>query len=175
MVLVPSTDDLTNLYPIPQPKYKRSLQVEGMHYTSNPGLITLTGRQNYEINLINTDILQYIDENRTGHAVKEVLQDNLDVYFKQPFLLTNAHEEPFDETNLNNLYNEGKFGNIVVISSNRDAPFAREVRGRVFVNIGSLGIDHANSLNEHYMALVSIYDGEGPVCQRVKVESLRMW
>ena len=27
MVFVPSTDDLTNIYPIPQPKYGRNLQV----------------------------------------------------------------------------------------------------------------------------------------------------
>jgi len=59
VIFVPSTDDLTNIYPIPQPKYNRSLQVEGkrMHYTSNPGVMLLHGaRQNYEINLINTDL-----------------------------------------------------------------------------------------------------------------------
>lgn len=98
----------------------------------------------------------------------------MDAYFKQPFYLVNAQDEPFDETNLTKLYNQGKFGDIVVSCSHRDAPFAREVRGRVFVNIGSLGIDHPNNAGQHYMTLVSIYDGEGPVAQRVKVESLKM-
>lgn len=99
MIIVPSTEDLTNLYPIPQPKYDITLQVESkkMHYTSNPGLITLTGgKQTYEINVINTDLLQYISENRAGHAVKESTQDNLEAYFKQPFYLVNAQDEPFD-------------------------------------------------------------------------------
>ena len=38
------------------------------------------------------DLLNYIDENRTGMAVKSVLQDNLENYLKQPFLTTNAEE-----------------------------------------------------------------------------------
>jgi desulfoferrodoxin (superoxide reductase-like protein) len=88
--------------------------------------------------------------------------------------MNNAQDEPFDETNLAGLYNAGKFGSIVVTSSHRDPPFAKEARGRVYVNIGSLGIDHPNTLDRHYMALVSIYDGEGPVAQRIKVESLTM-
>lgn len=96
VVFVPSTDDLTNIYPIPQPKYNRNLQVEGkkMHYTSNPGIMTLTGaRQTYEIDLINTNLLQYLEENRIGCAQgKEQDKENLAAYFKQPFYLTNAHE-----------------------------------------------------------------------------------
>lgn len=82
--------------------------------------------------------------------------------------------EPFDETNLPGVYNAGKFGHIIVISSYRDHPYAVEIRGRLFVNIGSLGIDESNLTNKHYMTLVSIYDGEGPVSKRVKVESMTM-
>lgn len=173
---MPSTEDINSLYPIPQPRYNRSLHVEGkkLHYTSNPGLVFLNGaRQVYELNLINSDLHEYMNENRVGQP-SNMLQDNLDAYFRQPFYMTNAHEEPFDETNLPGLYNGGEFGHIVVTSSRKDAPFAREIRGRLFVNIGSLGIDQANSNDHHYMTLVSIYDGEGPVAQRVKVESLKM-
>lgn len=34
-----------------------------------------------------------------------MMQENIETYFKQPFYLTNAMDEPFDETNLPNLYN----------------------------------------------------------------------
>ena len=40
-------------------------------------------------------------------------------------------------------------------------PFARKVKGRVFVNIGSLGIDF-HTMEKKYMTLVSIYQGTGP-------------
>lgn len=69
------------MYPIPQPKYNENIQVKekekNIHYTSNPGILKLNGRQNYEINLINSDILQYIDESRSGKAMNEILQENL--------------------------------------------------------------------------------------------------
>jgi hypothetical protein len=97
----------------------------------------------------------------------------LDAYFKQPFLLTNAHEQPFDETNLPGLFNKGLFGDIVVTSSERSPPYAREIKGRVFVNIGSLGIEHHDT-GKHFMTLLSIYDGEGPKGHRTKVETLSM-
>ena len=44
-------------------------------------------------------------------------------------------------------------------SSHRDPPFAREIKGRVYVNIGSLGIDEPNLTAKHYLTLLSIYDG----------------
>lgn len=175
VIFVPSTDDLTNIYPIPQPKYNRSLQVEGkrMHYTSNPGVMLLHGaRQNYEINLINTDLLHYIEENRIGLGQQD--KDSLIAYFKQPFYLTNVQDEPFDETNLPGLFNNGKFGNIVVAVSSQKPPSAHEIKGKVFVSIGALGMDQPNNEDQHYLTLISIYDGEGPVAQRVKVESLKM-
>jgi hypothetical protein len=77
---VPSTEDLVNIYPIPQPKYSYDVQLSSkkIHYTSNPGHLVLSGaKQNYTMNLINTDVLNYIDEQRTGRAINEVLQDNL--------------------------------------------------------------------------------------------------
>jgi hypothetical protein len=46
-----------------------------MHYTSNPGLISLMGaRQCYEINVVNSDLYQYIDENRVGKPINLLLQ-----------------------------------------------------------------------------------------------------
>lgn len=78
IIFVPSTDDITNIYPIPQPKYNRNLQVEGkkVHYTSNPGIMILgAARQVYEINLINSDLLQYIKENKIGCALDQQHQE----------------------------------------------------------------------------------------------------
>lgn len=40
------------------------------------------------------------------------------------------------------------------------------------VNVGSLGIETNFDLN-HYMAIISIYEGEGPVSERVKVETIQ--
>ena len=179
LVFVPSTEDISNIYPIPQPRLgeKKGGREEDdkvrVHHTSNPGTISLQGaKQSYEISLVNCDLIHYIDENRTGRALGDVLQDNLDSYFKQPFYLSNAQEEPFDETNLPGLYNRGDFGHIVVASSRRAPPLAREVRGRVYVSIGALAIDQPNPEEKHYMTLLSIYDGSGPVAPRVKVEAL---
>lgn len=124
---MPSTDDLVSLHPIPQPKYSfPGDEDRRVHFTSNPGSLTLQGsRQDYNIDLINSDLLYYIDENKSGRAGGEVLMDNLDAYFKQPFLLTNANEQPFDETNLPGLFNKGHFGDIIVTSSERSPPYAR--------------------------------------------------
>lgn len=38
---MPSTDDLTTLYPIPQPKfsYSQDFLQKNIHFTTNPGLI----------------------------------------------------------------------------------------------------------------------------------------
>jgi hypothetical protein len=43
IVFVPSVEDLTNNYPIPQPRYtkSRSLDEDNIHFTSNPGLLHL--------------------------------------------------------------------------------------------------------------------------------------
>jgi hypothetical protein len=124
--------------------------------------------------MVNLDVLNYIDETRTGNPIKSVLHDNLETYFKQPFYLTNAMDEPFDETNIPALYNQGSFGDIIVTSSRKNPPFAAEVRGKVFINVGCLGIDEPNLTNKHYATLVSIYDGLGPVGPRTKVETISM-
>jgi hypothetical protein len=88
---------------------------------------------------------------------------------KQPFYITNTLDDsPFDETNLNEVFNNGEFGNIVVMSSKMLPPFARKVKGRIFVNIGSLGIDF-HVMDKKYMTLVSIYQGSGPSNERIKV------
>lgn len=89
---MPSTDDLTSLYPVPQPKYSFSQELlqNNLLFTSNPGIIELKAREKIIINLVNLDLLNYIDENRAGRAQIEVMQDNLETYFKQPFYLTNT-------------------------------------------------------------------------------------
>jgi len=92
----------------------------------------------------------------------------------QPFFLTNTMDEPFDETNLPALYNFGKFGDIIVTSSRKNPPFASEVNGKVFINVGSLRMDQPNETGRHYMTLVSIFDGTGPISERTKVETLSM-
>ena len=93
IVILPSTDDLTNYYPIPQPKHPLWTQVflKNVHFTSNPGFIHLAGaRENIKIDLLNLDLLSYIDENRTGNPIKNIMQENLETYLMQPFFLTNT-------------------------------------------------------------------------------------
>ena len=64
IVLMPSTEDLISYYPIPQPKFsifKEFLQ-KNMHFTTNPGIITLSaGSSKIKINMLNIDLLNYID------------------------------------------------------------------------------------------------------------------
>jgi hypothetical protein len=79
-----------------------------------------------------------------------------------------------DETNFSELFNKGEFGNVIVMSSQRHPVFAHKVKGnKVFVNIGSLGIDfHAQE--KHFMTLLSLYDGEGEVADRIRVDAIVM-
>ena len=142
---------------------------------SNPGQIMLHGgREKVEINVINSDILHYIDEYKTGRGGSDVLMDNLESYFRQPFLVSNTIEGHFDEVNLPSVYNKGKFGNIIVTSSRHNPPFARQVKGRLYVNVGSLGIDSPHQAAKHFMTMLSVFEGEGSLTDRVKVETLTM-
>lgn len=93
MVFLPSTEDIGHIYPIPQPMYPYCNDIEGnaVRFVSNPGQIILHGgREKVEINVINSDLLQYIDEYKTGRAGGDVLMDNLESYFRQPFLVSNT-------------------------------------------------------------------------------------
>ena len=96
LVFMPSSDDLASFYPIPQPKYELEEYISNIHLTSNPGHLTLKGGvKNIRIDMVNTDILSYIDEHKTGIPTRPVMQENIETYFKQPFLLTNTLDEPF--------------------------------------------------------------------------------
>lgn len=44
----------------------------------------------------------------------------------------------------------------------------------MYTSIGALSIDLPNPEEKHYMTLLSIYDGSGPVAPRVKVEALTL-
>lgn len=92
---------------------------------------------------------------------------------KQPFWLTNTttSQDPFDELNIGNLFNNGNFGDLVVFSSNTSPPFVNEVNGRIMLNIGSLGVDY-HYTGKNYIVFASIYEGDGPVAQRIKIESI---
>jgi hypothetical protein len=60
------------------------------------------------------------------------------------------------------------------MSSQRHPAFAHKVKGnKIFVNIGSLGIDY-HALEKHFMTLMSIYDGQGDVSERIKIDSIVM-
>lgn len=83
----------------------------------------------------------------------------METYLKQPFLLNNTlSDDPFDEVNMGGLYNSGKFGDLVIFSSQNSPPFVNEIKGRIVLNIGSLGVDYHYTGN-HYMAIASIYEG----------------
>ena len=92
-MFLPSTEDIGHIYPIPQPMYPyyNDIEGKGVHLVSNPGQIMLHGgREKVEINVINSDILHYIDEYKTGRGGSDVLMDNLESYFRQPFLVSNT-------------------------------------------------------------------------------------
>lgn len=64
IVFMPSTEDIGHIYPVPQPAYpyRDDIEGKGVHLVSNPGHIRLRGGQReVKINLINTDLLQYMD------------------------------------------------------------------------------------------------------------------
>ncbi len=60
------------------------------------------------------------------------------------------------------------------MSSNSHPVFAHKIKGKAFVNIGSLGVD-GHVMGKHYITIMSVYDGQGEVSERVKVEALIMW
>ena len=128
---------------------------------------------------MNHDILKYIDDNKGGRfGMGDILTENFENYFKQPFVLTNGcQNEPFDETNLPLLYNEGDHADIVIQSSTVSPPFATKVGRRMVVNIGSFGFEK-NMTDKHYLTMLSIYAAEdgtsSPISQRTKVESILM-
>lgn len=170
LYILPSTEDVVSLYPIPQAPYQPESNIEGAKFLSNPARMTIRGRASHcKINLVNYDLLKYIDTFKAGKATKDVRAENLETYLKQPFLLNNTMtDDPFDEVNMGALYNGGDFGDLVVFSSVHSPPFVNVVDGRIVLNIGSLGVDY-NFTASHYMALVSIYEGEGRACERVKI------
>ena len=57
-------------------------------------------------------------------------------------------------------------------ASRNKPPFVCQAKGKIFVNIGCLGIDSQS--DDHNMVLMSVYDGSGPLNLRTKVESLSM-
>ncbi len=54
-------------------------------------------------------------------------------------------------------------------TSRKNPPFTKQVKDKLFINIGSLGIDEELYGSKHFMTLVSIFDGDGSVGQRTKV------
>jgi hypothetical protein len=66
------------------------------------------------------------------------------------------------------MYNDGSYGDIIITTSNFSPPFAKTVQGRVFVNVGSLGMEN-HETGKHYMSLISLYEGEGSVADTTKV------
>lgn len=67
------------------------------------------------------------------------------------------------------MFNRGNFGNVIVMSSQRSPVFAHKVKGnKLFINIGSLGVDY-HAQDKHFMTLMSVYDGEGDVSDRIRV------
>lgn len=129
--------------------------------------------QRVRLSLVNYDILSYIDRNYGGSSSKKLELANIESYLKQPFLIANTAENGFDEVNLSSLYNGFDFGDIVVTSSSYSPSYAHEVNGVLFVNVGSLGIEE-NFTKRHYLTVVSIYEGEGGVSGRTRVDVIEM-
>jgi hypothetical protein len=72
-MILPSTDDVISLYPIPQPPF--DLKTKSMvKFASNPATVRLeSGRTECKMNIINYDLIHYIDESKCGKATKEAL------------------------------------------------------------------------------------------------------
>lgn len=62
-----------------------------------------------KIDLINYDILKYMDTHKVGRAGNDLRKENIEAYLKQPFFLTNStvSTDPIDEVNIPALYNNG--------------------------------------------------------------------
>lgn len=92
-LIMPSTDDVISMYPIPQPSFDFRPKPQ-IKFVSNPCTVKILGSK-YEckINFINYDLIHYIDESKCGRSTKEVLIENIETYLKQPFLITNTFED----------------------------------------------------------------------------------
>ena len=66
------------------------------------------------------------------------------------------------------MFNEGKFGDIIIISSKTHPPFTQRVKDKIFMNVGSLGIDYHRE-GKHFMQIVSLFNGQGSISERVRV------
>lgn len=70
ILVIPSTDDAISLHPIPQPPYDlRSKSIA--KFASNPTTIRLElNKTECKLNIINYDLIHYIDESKCGRATK---------------------------------------------------------------------------------------------------------
>lgn len=72
---MPSTDDVTSLYPLPQPAYETDSRIDNVRFISNPSTMDVQGRRSHcKIDLVNYDILKYIDTYKGGKATKDLRQ-----------------------------------------------------------------------------------------------------
>lgn len=75
---MPSIDDVVSLYPLPQPAYESESRIENVKFISNPSTMEVQGRRSLcKIDLVNYDILKYIDTFKAGKATKDLRQENL--------------------------------------------------------------------------------------------------
>jgi hypothetical protein len=67
-------EDVISLYPIPQPSYEPEDRKIRVKYLSNPASIKLEGRgTSCQVDLINYDIIKYIDTHKLGKPTKQLL------------------------------------------------------------------------------------------------------
>lgn len=70
ILVIPSTDDAISLHPIPQPPYDlKSKSIA--KFASNPATVRLeSNKTECKLNIINYDLINYIDESKCGRATK---------------------------------------------------------------------------------------------------------
>ena len=70
IMIMPSTDDVISMYPIPQPPYE--LKTKNLvKFASNPTTVRLeSNKTECKLNLINYDLITYIDESKCGRSTK---------------------------------------------------------------------------------------------------------
>lgn len=75
---MPSLEDVIANHPIPQPAYKPENSQIKVKFISNPSSIKIEGKRSVcKIDLINYDILKYMDTHKIGRAGNDLRKENI--------------------------------------------------------------------------------------------------
>ena len=76
-----------------------------------------------------------------------------------------------DESNYLNLYNEGKFGEIIIYGSYQKRANVRKIYNHLFINVGSILFDENEKMGLGYFAQITIYNtNENLLCDKTRID-----